>query len=85
MMRRSASFLVSSRDRVMEVVVNGEQRSFDDRDSLTVADLLERLEIEQTDGLAVAVDARVVNRSRWNEEEIEADAEVEIIRATQGG
>jgi len=69
----------------MEVVVNGEQRSFDDRDSLTVADLLERLEIEQTDGLAVAVDARVVNRSRWNEEEIEADAEVEIIRATQGG
>lgn len=69
----------------MELEVNGEQRSFGDEDSMTVAELLDRLEIEQTDGLAVAVDARVVTRSQWDEEQIEEGAEVEIIRATQGG
>lgn len=69
----------------MELEVNGEQRRFGDEDSMTVAELLDRLEIEQTDGLAVAVDARVVTRSQWDEEQIEEGAEVEIIRATRGG
>jgi len=52
---------------------------------MSVAALLERLGIEQTDGLAVAVDAEVVVRGRWEEARVDAGAEVEIIRATQGG
>ena len=68
----------------MEITINGEERVFE-ASSLTVEELLERLEIEQTEGVAVAVGDRVVVRSKWGEAEVEDGARVEIIRATQGG
>jgi len=68
----------------MELRVNGEPRTFS-VDELTVEGLLERLEVEQRQGLAVAVNERVVARSQWNETTVDEGDDVEIIRAAQGG
>lgn len=68
----------------MEITVNGEKRTLEGA-SYSVGDLLAALDIEKTQGLAVAVNDRVVTRSKWDEREVEAGDSVEIIRATQGG
>ena len=67
----------------MRLRINGEWR--DCSDDLTVAHLLEELEIEQTRGVAIARNDHVVTRSTWSEVELEEDDHIEIIRATQGG
>ncbi|MFB6371512.1 MAG: sulfur carrier protein ThiS [Bradymonadaceae bacterium] len=68
----------------MHVRVNGERRQFA-VEELTVDRLLEELDIEQRQGLAVAVNEQVVTRSNWEETTVGDGDEVEIIRATQGG
>ena len=66
--------------------VNGEPLELEPgQKALPITALLERLGIEQRRGVAVAVDGRVVPRSRWAEEAVGEGAEVEIIRAAQGG
>jgi sulfur carrier protein len=68
----------------MEITVNGEDRAFSG-ESMTVVELLGQLEIEQFEGLAVAVDERVVPKSRWSDTQVGDGASVEVIRAAQGG
>ncbi|RVW01667.1 sulfur carrier protein ThiS [Rhodococcus spongiicola] len=63
------------------VTVNGEEREFDG--PLTVAGLLERLELPQR-GIAVAVDGAVFPRGRWSES-VRRGWEIEILTAVQGG
>jgi sulfur carrier protein len=67
----------------MELQINGETRQFDDAQRLT--DVLDAMDLDQTEGLAVAVNREVVPRSQWETREMEAGDDVEIIRATQGG
>ena len=68
----------------MEITVNGEERSLE-VDSCSVDELLAALEVEQTSGVAIAVNDRVVSRSSWKEATVAEGDSVEIIRATQGG
>ncbi len=67
----------------MEVEVNGSVRQFDDVDS--VDELIERLDIDGGQGVAVAVNDEVVPRGRWESTPMNDGDRVEIIRATQGG
>ncbi len=68
----------------MNLNINGEPRSLD-ADQLTVAELLDRLDITPKKGVAVAVNNAVVPRSQWGEQAVADGDAVEIIRATQGG
>ena len=69
---------------VMNLQINGEPRDVSAEEP-TVAELLDALEIDQRQGLAVAVNDRVVTRSKWEEATVGEGDAVEIIRATQGG
>jgi sulfur carrier protein len=66
----------------MTVVVNGEEREVSPE--LTVKALLGELGLDR-DGVAVAVDRRVVPRSRHAQTRLEPGAQIEIIRAVGGG
>ena len=68
----------------MEITVNGEDRAFSG-ESMTVVELLGQLEIEQFEGLAVAVDERVVPKSRWSETEGGDGAREGVVRGARGG
>ena len=65
----------------MRVLVNGDPRELPAR--ATVADAVEGL-VEDSRGVAVAVDAEVVPRREW-QRELHEDARVEVLRAIQGG
>ncbi len=68
----------------MIVHVNGERR--DVGDGTTVAALVASARPERTGrGVAVAVDAEVVPRGRWEKHELHDGARVEILTAVQGG
>ena len=55
-----------------------------DMERLTVAELLERMEVPDR-GVAVAVDAEVVPRGEWATHVVEDGARVEVVTAVQGG
>lgn len=63
--------------------LNGETRPYT---AATIADLLHSLGIEAArPGLAVAVNGRIVPRSRWAAAAIAAGDEVDVVRPAQGG
>jgi sulfur carrier protein len=52
----------------------------------TVADLLRDMGIDtKSGGVAVALNRRIVPRSRWSEQKISSEDQVEIVRAVKGG
>ncbi len=68
----------------MKVVLNGEAAELPD--DATVAAVLDRLDVAADGrGLAVAVDAEVVPRTRWEDTPLHEGARVEIVHAVQGG
>jgi sulfur carrier protein len=66
----------------IEVVLNGRAHSVPS--AATVAQLVEALG-RGGDGLAVAVNAEIVSRSRWPVTVLSAGDRVEILAAAQGG
>lgn len=62
---------------------NGQTREVPD--GATVADLVAELVPGDPRGTAVAVDGEVVTRSEWAATVLPADADVEVLRAVQGG
>ena len=66
----------------MKATVNGEEREL--RTGTTVAWLLEELQLGRN-GIAVAVNQRVVRTAQLDERRIEEGDVVEIIRAVAGG
>lgn len=66
----------------MKVVLNGSDTEIS---AATVAELVARLGLDDTRGVAVAVDAEVVPRSLWNATGVREGQRVEVLRATQGG
>jgi sulfur carrier protein len=68
----------------MRVLINGTQTELDD--GATVQTAVEALDLPAAArGVAVAVDAEVVPRTRWETHELNDGARVEILRAIQGG
>jgi sulfur carrier protein len=64
-------------------MVNGEPRKIGAR--TTLGTLLRDLGIATTDGIAVAVNARVVRRAEIEQHELDDGDEIEIVRAVAGG
>lgn len=83
----------TNRPAAIELLVNGEPaRVEEDTDILSlVSDRLPRFAQRIADGepiprgVAVAIDDRVVPRSRWADTVLEPGARVEIVTAVQGG
>lgn len=67
----------------MNVKVNGKIYAFND--AMNIIGILEKFEIRQPSGIAVAVNYSVVPKSEFEKILIKDGDEVEIIRATQGG
>jgi sulfur carrier protein len=68
----------------MKVIVNGREQVL--ADGATVAGLIEQLrESPDGRGVAVAVDAEVVPRSRWESTRLTEGQRVELVAAIQGG
>ena len=68
----------------MTAVVNGEAREL--APGTTVQSLLEMLDVPGgSRGVAVAVDAEVVPRGEWETTQLDDGAQVEVLRAIQGG
>jgi sulfur carrier protein len=68
----------------MTILVNGERH--DVAAGTTVRALLDVLEVPGgARGVAVAVDAEVVPRGEWETTELDDGAQVEVLRAIQGG
>ena len=65
----------------MNVIVNDKSVECDDQ--ITVAGLMERLGFPEK-GIAVAVDATVLPRSRW-QTTLSDGARLEVVTAVQGG
>jgi sulfur carrier protein len=68
----------------MKVTVNGDETDL--AAGATVRTVLDGLELPgEGRGVAVAVDAEVVPRAAWDETELHDGAQIEILRAIQGG
>jgi sulfur carrier protein len=66
------------------IFVNGE--AVDAGGAPTIRDVLLALEIDpETAGIAVAVNAEVARRGVWGTRTLQDGAQVEIVRAVQGG
>jgi sulfur carrier protein len=70
---------------MIRIVLNGAHREVPD--STTVATLVRELDDRGADGrgVAVAVDAQVIPRSRWESVELAEGQRVEVLGAIQGG
>jgi sulfur carrier protein len=68
----------------MKVLLNGREAEL--AEDATVLTALESLDLPAAGrGVAVAVDAEVVPRTRWNTHRLDEGARVEVLRAIQGG
>jgi sulfur carrier protein len=68
----------------MTILLNGEARELPS--GTTLRRLLETLDVPCGDrGVAIAVDAEVVSRGKWETTELDDGARVEVLRAIQGG
>jgi thiamine biosynthesis protein ThiS len=66
----------------MELVINGEARSFDLR--LTLAGLIERLGMKQ-DRVAVELNRAIVPREKWGKTSLSEGDHLEIVHFVGGG
>ena len=77
------SFSITNRYLIMLIKVNGEFQEVEDVSS--VENLLEKLNINETRGLAVAVNYNVVPKNCWSDALIKEKDEILMITATKGG
>lgn len=68
----------------MQLQINGKTQEFA-LQTPTLSAVLESLELGPVRGIAVAVNDRVIPRGQWDEEVLQQNDRIEIIRATQGG
>ena len=69
----------------MEIILNNQQKTFLNHNSLTVQELLDIVMPEKQKGIAVAIANNVVPKNQWNNTSLKQHDEVMIIKATQGG
>lgn len=67
----------------MKIIVNQEEKEIEE--SLNLYGLLTDLELESRGGIAVAVNETVIPRSKWEQQNLQANDQVTIISAFQGG
>ena len=67
----------------MEVHINDQKLSAPEKS--TLYDALQLVKLRQSQGIAIAVNDQVVNRSAWNTYQLKDQDKILIIKATQGG
>ncbi|MGN7822340.1 sulfur carrier protein ThiS [Chitinophaga varians] len=67
----------------MEVLVNNKLYAV--QQGITIAALLQFIQLSAQKGIAVAVNDQVVPRNSWNDQPLQPSDSITIIRATQGG
>jgi len=68
----------------MKIKLNGEEKVYDTELSLNEL-VLEELNSNESKGVAVALNFKIVPKQKWNETIIKENDEVEIVHAVQGG
>ena len=67
----------------MTVYVNN--KPFEFTSTISVEELLSKAEINATQGVAIAVNNKVVPKKEWNKFSLKESDKIIIIKATQGG
>ncbi|MBI9033850.1 MAG: sulfur carrier protein ThiS [Bacteroidales bacterium] len=67
----------------MKIKVNGGMREISE--GSTISEIFSQLDIKTTAGIALAVNNSVVSKKKWDSTTIQAEDDILIIRATQGG
>ena len=67
----------------MKVLINGGYEELDDQ--ATIASVLSTIGIQETRGVAVAVDSEVIPRTDWDSRRLTEGQKIEVLRAVQGG
>lgn len=69
---------------MITIHLNGEPQTFDPQSPLTVTELLTQFRYP-SQGLAVAIDGRVIPKSQWATTPISTGQAIEIVAPMQGG
>jgi thiamine biosynthesis protein ThiS len=67
----------------MKITINGEVHTLDE--ALTIADLLAQFAIRDDKGVAVALNLKVIPKSRFDNTMVNEGDRIDIIHATAGG
>jgi thiamine biosynthesis protein ThiS len=67
----------------MTITVNQEQIHVEDH--INLMDLLDHLEIQQRQGIAIAVNMSIIPQHMWEQTKLEENQTINIITASQGG
>ncbi|MFN8237246.1 MAG: sulfur carrier protein ThiS [Chitinophagales bacterium] len=67
----------------MTITINNNQYTFDENTSLAQA--IETLQLEETKGIALALNEAIIPRSKWNETVLTNEDKIIIIGAVAGG
>jgi len=77
-----ATFSALDYSRVMDLTINGEEKSF--ADSLSLAQLVEQLGMKE-DRVAVELNREIVPRDRWADTSLKGGDRLEIVHFVGGG
>ncbi len=67
----------------MTITINNNQYTFDENTSLAQA--IETLQLEETKGIALALNEAIIPRSKWNETILNNEDKIIVIGAVAGG
>lgn len=66
----------------MNLTINSEQKKFSGKN---IAELVQLLNMPGTNGIALAVNEKVIPKSEWEKFELKENDKILLIKATQGG
>ena len=66
----------------MKLVINSEQKDFSGKN---ISELVQSLQMASTNGIALAVNEKVIPKAEWNKFQLNNNDKILIIKATQGG
>jgi sulfur carrier protein len=68
--------------QIMKLMINSEPKQFSGK---LISELIQSLDLTTTNGIALAVNDKVVTMAKWKNFELHNDDKITIIKATQGG
>ncbi len=66
----------------MKLLVNSHQKDFSGKN---ISELVQTLNMSSTNGIALAVNEKVIPKSEWERFELKENDKILLIKATQGG
>lgn len=74
---------INIKTEIMVIIVNDNKKEVND--NINVGELLTELSILDTQGMAIAVNNKVVRKDNWNSHSLQPEDSVIMIKATKGG